>query len=83
MGVVSRRWMWVESMGVFVRRYRLLHITYPYSSYICSFCRASLLSVHLKNFFSFFIIWSTCICTLNYIVNKKFLQIKKRNIGIV
>ena len=21
MGVVSRRWVWVESMGVFVRRY--------------------------------------------------------------
>ena len=21
MGVVSKRWMWVESMGVFVRRY--------------------------------------------------------------
>ena len=37
MGVVSRRWMWVESMGVVVRRYRLPHITYPYSSCICSF----------------------------------------------
>ena len=22
MGVISRRWMWVESMGVVVRRYR-------------------------------------------------------------
>ena len=37
--VVSRRWMWVESMGVVVRRYidYIPHITYPYSSCICSF----------------------------------------------
>ena len=30
MGVVSRRWMWVESMGVVVRSevYRFPHITY-------------------------------------------------------
>ena len=37
MGVVSSRCMWVESMGVVVRRYILPHITYPYSSCICSF----------------------------------------------
>ena len=44
MGVVSRRWVWVESMGVMwlvgvvVRRYiDIPHITYPYSSCICSF----------------------------------------------
>ena len=42
MGVVSRRWMWVESMGVVSRCgckavYRFPHITYPYSSCICSF----------------------------------------------
>ena len=43
MDVVSRRWMWVESMGVIVgvvvRRYIYIfpHITYPYSSCICSF----------------------------------------------
>ena len=24
MGVVSRRWMWVESMGVVVRRYSII-----------------------------------------------------------
>ena len=40
--VVSRRWMWVESMGVtsgcgFKEVYRFPHITYPYSSCICSF----------------------------------------------
>ena len=31
MGVVSRRWMWVESMGVVVRQYIDIypHITYP------------------------------------------------------
>ena len=34
MGVVSRRWMWVESIGVVVKRY----IDYPsYYSCICSF----------------------------------------------
>ena len=42
MGVVSRRWMWVESMGVASgcgckEVYRFPHITYPYSSCICSF----------------------------------------------
>ena len=42
MGVVSRRWMWVESMGVVSgcgcrEVYRLPYITYPYSSCICSF----------------------------------------------
>ena len=41
MGVVSRRWMWVESMGVASgcgckEVYRFPHITYPYSSCICS-----------------------------------------------
>ena len=39
MGVVSRRWVWMESMGVVVRRYvyRFPHITFPYSTCICSF----------------------------------------------
>ena len=43
MGVVSRKWMWMESMGVAsgcgVRRYIdfLIIIAYPYSSCICSF----------------------------------------------
>ena len=42
MGVVSRRWVWVESMGVASgcgckEVYRFPHITYPYSSCICSF----------------------------------------------
>ena len=41
-GVVSRRWEWVESMGVASgcgckEVYRFPHITYPYSSCICSF----------------------------------------------
>ena len=41
MGVVSR-WMWVESMGVASgcgckEVYRFPHITYRYSSCICSF----------------------------------------------
>ena len=42
MGVVSRRWMWVESMNVASgcgckKVYRFSHITYPYSSCISSF----------------------------------------------
>ena len=42
MGVVSRRRMWVEFMGVSSgcgckEVYRFSHITYPYSSCICSF----------------------------------------------
>ena len=42
MGVVSRRWMRVEFMGVASgcgckEVYRFPHITYPYSSSICSF----------------------------------------------
>ena len=42
MGVASRRWMWVESMGVASgcgckEVYIFPHITYPYSSCICSF----------------------------------------------
>ena len=44
MGVASRRWMWVESMGVVSgcgckEVYRFPHITYPYSSCICSFLK--------------------------------------------
>ena len=40
--MVSRRWVWVESMGVASgcgckELYRFPHITYPYSSCICSF----------------------------------------------
>ena len=43
MGVVSRRWMLIESIGVASGYgckdvYRFPHITYPYSSRICSFC---------------------------------------------
>ena len=44
MGGVSRRWVWVESMGVAsgcgckeVHVYRFPHITYSYSSCIYSF----------------------------------------------
>ena len=41
MGVVSRRWVWVESMGVTSgcgckEVYRFPHIIYPYSSLFCS-----------------------------------------------
>ena len=43
MGVVSRRWMWVESMGVASgcgckEVDRFSHISYPYTSCISSFC---------------------------------------------
>ena len=36
MDVVSRRWMWVESMGVVVRRYRFPHTTPLVSALFCS-----------------------------------------------
>ena len=74
MGVVSRRWMWVESMGVASgcgckEVYRFPHITYPYSSCICSFfAAASLLFVHFfKMFFVLvyiIIILIGCVLTL-------------------
>ena len=40
--MVNRRWVWLESMGVASgcgckEVYRFPHITYPYSSCICSF----------------------------------------------
>ena len=38
MGVVSRRWMWVESMGVVVRRYRFPHIIFPTPLVSVLFC---------------------------------------------
>ena len=57
MGEVSRKLVWVESMGVVSgcgckEVYRFPNNTYPYSSCICSFfAAASLLFVHLKNIF--------------------------------
>ena len=46
MGVVSSRWLWMESMGVASgygckeeHVYRFPHITFPYSSCICSFLK--------------------------------------------
>ena len=42
MGVDSRRWMWVESMGVAsgCGCKEVYIFPYPYSSCICSFCRS-------------------------------------------
>ena len=63
MGVVSRRWMWVESMGVASgcgskEVCRFPHITYPYSSCICSFLQ------QLPTFFFFFFnVFRSCIYT--------------------
>ena len=62
MGVVSRRWMWVESRvesmgegsGCGCKEvYRFPHITYPYSSCICSFLQQHpyFLLIFLKMFF--------------------------------
>ena len=54
MGVVSRRWMWVESMGVasvVVRRYILILTPLVYICYF--FAAASLLFVHFLKCFSF------------------------------
>ena len=58
MGVVSRRWVWVESMGVVVRRY--IDFPYPYSSCICSFLQHPYILFIKKNVFilysSFFLV---------------------------
>ena len=56
MGVVSRRWMWVKSMGVASgcnskEVYRFPHITYPYSSCICSFLQQHPYSFLFQYFF--------------------------------
>ena len=63
MGVVSRRWVWVESMGVAsecgcMEIYRFPHITSPYILllYLFFFAAASLLFVHFKNVFRSFVI---------------------------
>ena len=54
MGVVSRRWMWVESMGVVVRRYiykdfLILLIPTPLVSDL--FCSSIHTFMFIKNFF--------------------------------
>ena len=60
MGVISRRWMWVESIGVVSgcgckEVYRFPHITYPYSSCICSFLQQHPYFLFIKkNFFLFY-----------------------------
>ena len=47
MGVVSRRWVWVESMGVVVRRYiDFLILLFPTPLVSALFAAASLLFVH-------------------------------------
>ena len=64
MGVVSRRWMWVESMGVdsgcgCKEEYRFPHITYPYSTCICSFLQQHPYFLFIfKNVF--------CLCSFMY-----------------
>ena len=60
MGVLSRRWMWVEPMGIgsgcgCKEVYRFPHIICPYSSCICSF-----LQQH-PTFCSFFNVFRSCI----------------------
>ena len=61
-GVVSRRWEWVESMRVASgcgckEVYIFPHITYPYSSCICSFFQQHLYFLLIfKMFFVLYII---------------------------
>ena len=66
MDVVSRRWVWVESMGVASgcrckEIYRFPHITYPYLSllllYLFFLAAASLLFVHFLKCFSFLFLY--------------------------
>ena len=62
MGVVSRRSIWVESMGVASgcgckEVYTFPHITYPYSSCICSFLAAASLLLFI------FYVFRSCTCS--------------------
>ena len=70
MGVVSMRWMWVESMGVVVRKCIDFnpHITYPYSSCICSFLQ--------QHPYFLFIFYFIVFILYNYIIYHK-VQIKR------
>ena len=66
MGMVSRRWMWVESMGVASRCgckdvNRLPHITYPYSSCICFFFSSIPTFCSFKKMFSILVPVLFCI----------------------
>ena len=68
MGVVSRRWVWVESMGMASgcgckEVYRFPHITYPlFLLYLLFFAAASLLFVHFKRFLPIYLsIYSICL----------------------
>ena len=70
--VVSWIWMWVESMGVASvcgckEVYRFPHITYPYSSCICSFFAAASLLLFIKKFF-FFILYNYIIESVDCII---------------
>ena len=55
MGVVSRRWVWLECIGVVSgwckEVYRYPHISYPYSTYISSFLQHHPYFVPFKNVF--------------------------------
>ena len=62
MGVVSRRWVWVESMGVASgcgckKVYRFPYMTYPYSSCICIFCS------NIPTFVHFLYVFRSCTFT--------------------
>ena len=46
MGVVSRRWMWVQSMGVVVRRYIDFLLLIPTPLISVPFAAAPILFVH-------------------------------------
>ena len=56
MGVVSRRWLWVESMGVVVKRYRFPHITFPTPLVSVLFCSSIPTSCSFKKMFFFLVL---------------------------
>ena len=61
MGVISRRWMWVESMGVVVRRYidYLILLIHIYSSCICSFLQQHPYFCSFINYISYYLFKKT------------------------
>ena len=62
MGVVSRMWMWVKSMGVVVRRYidYFILLIPTYSSCVCSFLQQH--PYFLFIFFRFFVLVPVPFC---------------------
>ena len=72
MGVVSRRWVWVESMGVVVRRYRFPHN----KSLLIPTPLVSALFLQQHPYFLFIFSFLFEYCFEIYVINNFFAQYK-------